>query len=239
MDIPTSTVAKSEKFWVDSWTQHWADYMSTPPHLGPCLELLFPDKSWSFLEIAGGTMRDSAYLAKAGRRVTGSDYLPQVVEQARQVNASTKMDVLTLNAFQTGLPDDAFDVTYHNGLWVNFKDDEDIRKMLTEQVRISRRYIVATVHCAHNKRYREDFREKAKLDRLYDIRFFEVDELRAFLEPYGKTRILPCGSPLTYQLIEGWRWGRLPRQFRRQAYLHAGARSAPTGWHRIMAVTQL
>lgn len=231
-------VEKTNDFWKDSWQQHWSSYLSTPPHQGPCLELLFPNTSWSFLEMGGGTMRDSAYLAGTGRKATGSDYLPEATARARETHKNT-MEIITLDAFQTGLPDGAFDVTFHNGLWVLFSHDEDIRKLAAEQARITRKYMVATVHCAHNQEYQRDFQERAKSDDLYNLRFFEIDEVRAFCEPYGHTLVLPCGSPLTYQLLGGWRWGRLPRPLRRLAYVYAAPHTAPAEWHRIMVVTRM
>jgi hypothetical protein len=231
-------IEKTEDFWKESWQQHWSSYLATPPHLGPCLELLFPNKSWTFLEMGGGSMRDSAYLAGTGRKVTGSDYLPEAAAKAQETHKGV-MDVITLNAFETGLPDNAFDVTFHNGLWVLFSKDEDIRKMAAEQARISRRYMAAIVHCAHNQKYREDFKERAKTDDLYNLRFFEIDEIRAFCEPYGETLVVPCGSPLTYQLLGGWRWGRFPQSVRRLIYKYAAPRTDPSEWHRIMVVTRV
>jgi SAM-dependent methyltransferase len=229
-------VEKTDDFWKKSWDEHCSSYLATPAHLGPCLDLLFPDRSWSFLEMAGGSMRDAAFLAETGRPTKASDYLPEIVTRAKEIYKNT-LDVIQLDAFNTGLASQAFDVTYHNGLWVNFTSDDDIRRLADEQARITKRYMVAVVHCAHNRAERERFAAMAKEDRLYDIRFFEVGELRRLIEPYGRTRILPCGSAFTDQLINRWRWGRLPKHLRRLAYKYAGPRTAPDDWSRIMAVT--
>src|SRR5215472_10723356 len=81
-DVPEQGVSpmieKESQFWAESWDRHASDYFTTPPHLGPCLELLFPDKSWTYLEMGGGTMRDARYLAQTGRSVTGSDSVEEV-----------------------------------------------------------------------------------------------------------------------------------------------------------------
>jgi len=231
-------IEKESQFWAESWDRHASDYFTTPPHLGPCLELLFPDKSWTYLEMGGGTMRDARYLAQTGRSVTGSDSVEEVVSRARLYHGSA-LNITKIDAFHTGLTAKSFDVTYHNGVWSNFSNDRDIRQLAAEQARISRRYMVAVVHCRHNQPYRETFRARSVEDPLYDIRFFEIDELRSFMESFGPTRIYPCGSPLAYQLADRWRWGRLPQSIRSLIYRHVAPRTSPKDWFRIIAVTRL
>ena len=53
-------------FWEDAWVRHLEQYLSTPPRAGLWLAARFPLAAWRVLELAGGSCRDSRYLAEQG-----------------------------------------------------------------------------------------------------------------------------------------------------------------------------
>jgi hypothetical protein len=143
-----------------------------------------------------------------------------------------------LDAFETGLSDQAFDASYHNGLWIYF-EDEAIRRLADEQARITRRYMVVTVHCGHHSELKAEFARRAVDDPLYAVRFFSREELLRLLKPIGPTTLYPFGGAWDRQSIEGWRLGRLPMALRRWIYRRICIRTSPSGWERVMAVTEI
>lgn len=225
--------------WRQAWNRHLPNYLNAFPRTGFHLEMLFPDRSLRFLELGGATLRDANYLSRRGYDVVGSDYEPETVRIAAEACGNADLKTMVLDAFATGLPDGGFDVTFHNGLWVCFGSDEKIRALLAEQARITSRYLVAIVHNAHNDRLRETFAERAKTDRLYDIRFFRRSELAGLLEPYGRTTIHPFGTRLSNRMVPGSLLGGLPRAFHRTLYRHACPWEPISTWERLLAVTEL
>jgi SAM-dependent methyltransferase len=227
----------TKDFWKESWDRHLPSYLEMPPRQGMYLELLFPNRSFSFLELGAGSARDARYLAAKGRRVIASDYTPELAANVQLAGTDPRFEFRVLDAFATGLPAKAYDVSYHNGLWIYFEDDQDLNKLAREQARITRRYLVVTVHSAHNEGLKASFASRVAEDPLYDIRFFTRDELFHLLRPFGPTRIFPFGGPLDGQLIGGWRLGRLPFGMRSLVYRHICPRTSPSEWERITAVT--
>ena len=225
--------------WREAWSRHLPNYHVAFPRTGFHLEMLFPDRSLRFLELGGATLRDANYLAKRGYEAVGSDYEPETVRVAAAACGNPALKTMVLDAFATGLPDDAFDVTFHNGLWVCFGSDEKIRQMIAEQARITSRYLVAIVHNDHNERLKRTFSERAKSDRLYDIRFFRRDELASFLEPYGRTTIHPFGTRLSNRLVPGMVLGGLPYAIRRFLYRNVCPFEPLSTWERLVAITEL
>lgn len=225
--------------WREAWSRHLPNYLNAFPRTGFHLEMLFSDRSLRFLELGGATLRDANYLALRGYDVVGSDYEAETVRVAAEACRNPALKTMVLDAFSTGLPDRAFDVTFHNGLWVCFGSDEKIRQLLAEQVRITARYLVVIVHNAHNERLRQTFAKRAKTDRLYDIRFFEKTELATLLEPYGRTTIHPFGTRLSNRLVPGTALGWLPQVVRRALYRHASPCEPISTWERLLAITEL
>ena len=87
------------------------------------------------------------------------------------------------DAAALSFPDRSFDVVFHNGLWVVFPADDQIRLLLNEQLRVTRRYGVAIVHNALNTRLVARFASLAKTDPLYSIRFFTPEQIRELVRP--------------------------------------------------------
>lgn len=225
--------------WREAWSRHLATYQGTFPRTGFHLEMLFPDRSLRFLELGGATLRDANYLAQRGYDVVGSDYEAETVRIAARACRNPALKTMVLDAFATGLPDKSFDVTFHNGLWVCFKSDEQIAQLLREQARITAKYLVVLVHNGHNQLLRRTFAERAKADRLYDIRFFDRPQVSALLEPYGRTTFYAFGTRLSNRLAPGMALGWLPYALRTSIYRHVCPHEPLATWERLLAVTEV
>jgi SAM-dependent methyltransferase len=225
--------------WRDAWSHHLQNYQNSFPRTGFHLDLLFKDRDFCVLELGGATLRDAAYLADRGFNVVGSDYQAETIQKAAQKYQHPNLSSMVLDGFCTGLPDNAFDLTFHNGLWVCFRSNEEIQKLLKEQIRITSKYLIVIVHNAHNKRLRETFAKKAIEDPLYDIRFFEKDELMAILSPHGKTKIFPFGTRISNRLCPKFVLGGLPMNLKRWVYRTLCPYEPVNSWERLLAITEL
>ena len=188
----------TELFWEESWIKHIDGYLEAIPRTGIFIEQYFK-KSRRLLEIAGGSCRDSRHLANAGFDATGSDFDKKTLDYLQKVKF--KKDILNYSnedAFNLTFSDDEFNLVFHNGFFVLFNDDENINKMLKEQERVSSKYVVFFVHNVTNKKLVNRFKEKSKTDKLYDVRFFEKDEIVDIVKisgvKYKKIDILKFGG---------------------------------------------
>jgi len=166
-----------EEFWEESWIKHIKTYLSATPRAGIFLENYFKDVN-TILEIAGGSCRDSRYLANNNYDVTGSDFDKKTLDYLQKKKFVN--DVLKYSredAFNLSFKNDSFDLIFHNGFFILFDDNEEIYDMLKQQQRVSKKYIVIFVHNKDNNNLIQIFKEKSKKDDLYNIRFFDKDEI--------------------------------------------------------------
>jgi SAM-dependent methyltransferase len=204
-------------FWEEAWVRHLEQYLAAPPRAGLWLHRRFPMlRHWSVLEIAGGSCRDSRYLAEMGVRATGSDFDQKTLDYLAQRFPGSPLALKREDAATLSLPDQAVDLTVHNGFWVLFGDDVQVAALLREQARVTRRVLVALVHNADNPRQVAAFERKAKADPLYDIRFFRRSELSPLVQSAGlrpvRMTIEKFGGPVDRLLTLPGAWGRLARQ---------------------------
>jgi ubiquinone/menaquinone biosynthesis C-methylase UbiE len=172
------------KFWEEKWVQHLEQYLRAAPRMGYWLESHVPS-NFKVFEMAGGSCRDSRYLAEKGWDVIGSDFEQSTLNYLEQRFPNSKLPLQCEDAFKLSLSDKSVDLSFHNGFWVLFRDDQKIVELLREQARVTRRILVIAVHNAANIRLIQDFSEKSKSDSLYDIRFFERGELFGLLNSAG------------------------------------------------------
>lgn len=175
----------TEKFWEKSWIEHIDDYLNAIPRAGILIENYFKDVD-SVLEIAGGSCRDSRYLASNGFKATGSDFDEKTLQYLREKRfTNDRLNYSKEDAFNLTFQDNSFDLVFHNGFFIYFYENSSLNKMLKEQERVSRRYIVIFVHNIENKNLIKDFQEKSKKDDLYKIRFFDKNEIIDIIEDSG------------------------------------------------------
>jgi len=184
--------------WTRCWQQHLDTYLQAPPRCGYWLYSRFPlGPKTRVLEIAGGSFRDSNFLAQQGVPVYGIDADSYVVEQVK-LRLKPTFELLVGDAFSMPFEAKAFYLTFSNGFLVLFPDTE-IQKLLQEQARVTERWLVFLVHNAENRKLLEQFRQLAQKDPVYRIRFFNRSEVRSLVLGSGlpiiSIRLLKFGGP--------------------------------------------
>lgn len=185
----------------DGWDRKWADifdhYQNDLRH-AYYMHAMLESEERHVLEIAAGSFRDMAELRRRGIDCEGMDFSPESIARAKRQFPDFAHAIHLASAFDMPFPDKSFDVSYHNGFWVLFTD-EKIRALAVEQARISRRRIIATVHNAHNRLFADYFERKKVEDHLYDIRFFEVEEIAELMkEACTDVVVIPVGKGKQY-----------------------------------------
>ncbi|MEM4655143.1 MAG: methyltransferase domain-containing protein [Thermosphaera sp.] len=180
-----STHFSSEEYWQNAWQKHLETYLASPPRCGYWLASRFPDKRLTIIEIAGGSCRDSRYLAMNGYRAIGTDFDSRTIEYLKLRFPEFSLALQREDAFNFSFSNKSFDISFSNGFWVCFPSNQQLHALLREQERITSKWLITLVHNANNHSLVETFREKAKTDPLYDIRFFSQDELRTIINESG------------------------------------------------------
>lgn len=171
-------------YWSDAWRRHIDRYLSAPPRTGYWIARRFSNEL-SFLEIAGGSCRDSRYLSSLGRRGVGSDFDENTLAYVRSRFPESSLVLRKEDAFALSFPDKSFDISFSNGFWILFSDDDQLVKLLREQARVTRKHIIIIVHNGDNEKLVQTFAKKATTDSLYDIRFFRRDEVASIVRKSG------------------------------------------------------
>jgi len=188
----------TEDFWSESWMNHIEDYLDATPRAGIFIKNYFKDIN-SVLEVAGGSCRDSRYLANNGYKATGSDFDDKTLKYLKEVKfPNDKLNYSKENAFDLSFNDDKFDLIFHNGFFIYFDNNESLNTMLKEQERVAKKYIVIFVHNKENKKLVKQFKELSQNDDLYKIRFFDKDEIKEIVVEsgikYKEIKILKFGG---------------------------------------------
>ena len=134
-----------------------------------------------------------------GYDIYGVDFCASTVEKAKKKFSLMRERILQMDAFNLSFDDNFFNTSYHNGFFVLFNDNE-IDKLLKEQYRVSSEFIICTVHNSHNKNFVRYFENLSSRDSLYNIRFFEKDEIVSLMNPYcSEVKVLPVGKQKKYK----------------------------------------
>jgi len=176
--IPDVKFIHDKAFWEKNWEIYLENYLKACPRLGIFLEYLFKDTINNILEIACGSGRDSVHLARKGKEVLAVDYEEKVIEKVKMIfqevpNISFKVE----DAFNLSFKRNTFDLSFHNGFFILFPEDEKLFQLIKEHERVTRKYLVFAVHNRLNKKLAQKFKELSALDKLYDVRFFSPEEI--------------------------------------------------------------
>ena len=179
------------------WDRKWRDifdhYQQDLRH-AYYIHAMLDTKERRILEIGAGSFRDMAELCRHGVDCHGIDFSLESVSLAKRQFPMVSNSIYQMSAVDMSFYDKEFDVSYHHGVWVLF-DDVQIKSLAAEQARVTRYRMIATVHNAHNRSFVDYFHRMKEVDPLYDIRFFEMDELSdlmhqvcrdVFIVPVGK-----------------------------------------------------
>lgn len=179
--------------WDSKWPDIFDHYQNDSRHAHYINAVRQRDEQ-KILEIAAGSFRDIAWLNDKGLEGYGIDFSSEAVTRARKFYPQQADKFSVQDASQLEFADDFFDLSYHNGFWGLFSD-ADIKKMAVEQARVTRKRIIVTVHNAHNIGFANYFKSKQETDRLFNIRFFTVDEMHAWLSTVCRSvTIIPVGK---------------------------------------------
>jgi SAM-dependent methyltransferase len=199
--------------WDEKWVEIFEHYQQDLRH-AYYLNAVLDTADKRVLEIGAGSFRDMALLNKLGVECWGTDYSETSVNLAKKHFSSLSDKIFQSDAFHMRkIKDKAFDVTFHNGFWVLFNDDNEILKLAKEQARISKNKIVATVHNGHNVDFVNYFQRLSQNDPLYRIRFFTIEEIRSLmLDICISVKIIPVGKGKKHfedEMINKGNFGRL------------------------------
>ncbi|MFV3307718.1 class I SAM-dependent methyltransferase [Pseudomonas sp. NY15181] len=201
-----SQVAEPEKLitakdWDQKWQEIFNRYQNDIRH-AYYIDAVRKRHEKRVLEIAAGSFRDIVQLTKLGVEGHGIDFSPESVALAKKLYPSLQERFLVMDAFDLQYPDNHFDVSFHNGFWGLFSDEEIVR-MAKEQARVTKGRIIATMHNAHNQAFADYFNSQKKIDPLFNIRFFTIDQMREILGKVArKVTIIPVGK--SNRLREDW-----------------------------------
>ena len=181
------------KTWDNLWRQHFREYQRDLRHAYFIRAIRRPHES-RCLEIAAGSFRDTIALNRWGYYSEGIDFSRESVMKAQELYPLYNDRFKSMDAGALKYSDKAFDVTFHNGFW-GFFDDQQIIKLGLEQRRVTKSRMIATVHNAHNQSFRQKFIEWGEKDPLYRVRFFTVSEITALMRQfYRRVTVLPVGG---------------------------------------------
>lgn len=185
--------ASSSAGWDEKWSGIFDQYQNDLRHAHYIHAVLREDER-HLLEIGAGSFRDMAELRRCGINCEGMDFSQEAVAKAKSHFGQHETAIHHASAFSMPFADKAFDLSYHNGFWVLFSDQQ-IKLLADEQARISRGRMIATVHNAHNKQFSHYFDSKKVTDPLYDIRFFQLDEMVELMrDTCSSVTVIPVGK---------------------------------------------
>jgi hypothetical protein len=183
----------------DVWDEKWKDifdhYQQDVRH-AYYINAILDDFDKKVLEVGAGSFRDMAFLNNLGVDCWGTDYSLTSVNLAKQHFPLLSNKMFVADAFNfDSVKDKEYDVSFHNGLWVLFDNNDDILRLAKEQSRISKNKIVVTVHNGHNQDFTSYFEKLSLSDSLYKIRFFKVDEIKQLMLSVCKSvKVIPVGK---------------------------------------------
>jgi ubiquinone/menaquinone biosynthesis C-methylase UbiE len=216
----------SQQFWAQAWARHFDSYVRNWGRQAYYLRFILAPHERRLLELGAGSFRDTVRLNQWGYDCLGTDFSEEAVALARHRFSEYAHCIQAMDATKLNVDDQSVDVSFHNGFFVLFDEDAMIGRILSEQVRVTRRRVVCTVHNALNRRQVERFCELKRTDRLYDVRFFAPDEIRALLAPYcRRVELYPFGNRILDRSIKyasrvaplRWMYRRLARRDIRDA----------------------
>lgn len=183
----------TSKDWDEKWNTIFDHYQLDTRH-AEYINALIEENENHILEIGAGSFRDMARLNKLDVDCHGVDFSIDSVNLAKKLFPKIEDKIHCMDAFNLQFKEEEFDLTYHNGFWVLFSD-EQILKLANEQAKITKRRLIATVHNAHNINFFNYFEKMKAIDPLYNIRFFMVDEIVELMKKISnKIKVIPVGK---------------------------------------------
>jgi len=197
-----SNMLCSAEEWNGQWRRWFDCYSKGNPRLGKWLRASYNFSGAKTLEIGAGSGRESLFLSAVANHVTCVDFAPEAVELLIGSGLPENMGALQADAASLPFSNNAFDFTFHKGVWILFADNARVTAMLREQLRVTKRIALAIVQNSRNETQVALARERALNDPLFNIRFFDPEEMRQLAEDVisrtsnkATVRVLKYGNP--------------------------------------------
>lgn len=191
-----STPITDSKTWDSLWSANFAKYIEGAPRTGVFVHRITP-KAKTYLELGAGSARDSFYLNIIGKHAVASDFSEIAIDAWRK-SFGPVLPAKLVDAFHIDATDGAFDVTFHNGLYVLF-DDDKIKALVAEQRRVTRSTMIIIVHNKRNSRLVSSFAQLGDDNPIFRIRLFDPLEMVSLVQnsgiPYRKITVHKFGGP--------------------------------------------
>jgi hypothetical protein len=184
---------QTKAFWDDKWKTIFDKYQQDLRHAYYVAAFLQNDIE-SILEIGAGSFRDIAFLASLKKKKGAFDFSSEACMLAQQQYPALANFFWQDDAFKINIPNVSFDLSYSNG-FIGCFDDEKIELLVREQLRITKKQLIITLHNGHNQAFQEYFDSKKVLDNLFDIRFFRLSDIQRILSKFSFTyKVYPVGK---------------------------------------------
>ena len=201
MQLKNLDSTSSPHDWDNKWSSIFDNYQQDLRHAHYIRAVLKSNEN-RILEIAAGSFRDMALLRRNGLNSYGIDFSSESVARAKANFPDFSEFIRQDSAFNLNYSENFFDVSYHNGFWVLFSDDQ-IQKLAKEQARVTKKRMMVTVHNAHNTEFAAYFDKKKENDPLFDVRFFQQKEIFDLMqETCDDITVIPVGKGK--RLYEDW-----------------------------------
>ena len=221
--------------WDVVWQQHFGSYQRDIRH-AYYIAAVRRRQERRLLEIAAGSFRDMAALNHWGFYCEGIDYSSESVEKSRILFPALSGRIKKMDATRLDYPDRAFDVTFHNGFW-GYYNDSQIAILGAEQARVTSSRMIATVHNAHNRSFKDKFAVWAAKNPLYRIRFFHADEIAGLMRQFCRhVSVIYVGGGMVDKLI---RQGLGPHAVRWVYQLRGCFRRKLEGSERLLCIGEV
>ncbi|MHA1568755.1 MAG: class I SAM-dependent methyltransferase [Alphaproteobacteria bacterium] len=148
------------------------------------------------LEVGMGTGWWSRFFSRLGYHVTGVDVAAKMVEAARAKKIpNARFEVA--DAHQLPFPNDGFSVAAAVTTIEFVRDAEQVIREMVRCTEPGGRLFFGVLNGEGPLNIK---RKKQAAGTFAQARFFTAGELRALLEPFGRTSIKPCAFPLSLKL---------------------------------------
>ena len=171
------SMLRSAEEWNSQWRKWFDRYSQGNPRLGKWLRASYAVRRANTLEIGAGSGRESLFLSAVADSVTCADFAPEAVELLKNSGLPPNMQAVRADAARLPFHDEAFDLTFHKGVWVLFSENALLSAFLREQLRVTKRIALAIVQNSRNRTQVAEAHARALTDPLFNIRFFDPDEL--------------------------------------------------------------
>lgn len=178
-----------ESTWNSLWDKYINHYIHSKPKHGRIVEQVIKTYAYSVtscLEMACGSARDSRYLC--GKYKTYCLDLSSEPLRMIYKNSKDKCHMIQGNVFSLPFTTKSIGVSFHSGLLIYFSNNDEVRKILSEQKRVTQKMMVIFVHNKHDIIMNVLFKYLYLIrgDLLYNVRRYSYPEILGICSDFGQ-----------------------------------------------------